>query len=397
MDKKYTLVDNPADWSVCLNSLETVSRMAVDLEANSLYSYRERICLIQIATAEEIFIIDPLSESFDLAPLKNLLANPAVEKVFHAAEYDLMLLKSRYGWDVHNLFDTIVAARVLGLKQLGLASLLEQLLEVRIDKKYQRADWGKRPLRPDYLAYAADDTRFLLALRDLLEQRLRESGCWREAQSLFHAATLVHPVQREFDPDRYRRLAGAFQLSPRGQAVLRELYIFRDQEARKRDMPPFKVINDDILVRLADLTARDAAIPEQETVFRKLQARFGGRLTMVLRQGLENPLPARSRRIRSVTAQLSGNGFTARMDALLSWRKKKARERGVESDVILSRRAARAISEHNPDSLEALRNIAAVGSYTVEAYGPEILQILSKVPNHMPAPLTAGEGRNIHE
>lgn len=392
MDKKYTLVDNPVDWSVCLDHLGTVSRMAVDLEANSLYSYRERICLVQIATAEEIFIIDPLSESFELAPLQDLFANPSVEKVFHAADYDLMLLKSRYGWDVHNLFDTMVAARVLGLKQLGLAGLLEQLLNVRIDKKYQRADWGKRPLRPEYLAYAANDTRFLLPLRDLLEQRLLESDRWLEAQSMFQTMTLVNPVQRDFDPDRFRRITGAHQLTPRGQAILRELYIFRDQEARKRDMPPFKVINDGILVRLAKVTENGAAIPVGEKLFRQQHARFGNALTQALQRGLENPLPARSRKSRSSMFQQNGNGFTARMELLLTWRKEKARERGVESDVILTRRAARAIAEHNPNSMEALRGIVGVGSYTVETYGPEILEVLGKAPEQTSESSVAGEG-----
>jgi len=392
VDKKYTLVDNAADWSACINRLREVSRMAVDLEANSLYSYRERICLIQIATPSEIFIIDPLREVFDLAPLRDLFASPRVEKVFHAADYDLMLLKSRYGWEARNLFDTMVAARVLGLKQLGLAALLEQFFQVRIDKKYQRADWGKRPLRPEYLAYAANDTRFLLSLRDLLEEKLRESGRWHEALSLFQSLVHVNPPQKEFDPDRFWRLAGARQLPPQGQAVLRELYIFRDEEARRRDMPPFKVINDEILVRLADLTARESTIPAGEATFRKLRARFGDALLRALERGLSNPVPTRARRPRLVEGRQGGNGFSARLDSLLSWRKEKARERGVESDVILSRRAARAIAERNPETLEALRGIIGVGTYTVETYGPEILNALGGVPDHPGPPSDFRDG-----
>ncbi len=374
MEKKYTLIDNAAEWPACIKRLQEATRIAVDLEANSLYSYRERICLIQVATDTEIFIIDPLSNAFDIAPLQELFENGGLEKVFHAADYDLMLLKSRYGWDVKNLFDTMAAARVLGFKQLGLAALLKHFFNVTIDKRYQRADWGKRPLRPDYLAYAANDTRFLLPLRDLLERQLRENNRWHEASSIFQSMTSsIVPVQREFDPERFWKIAGAQDLSPRGLAVLRALYIFRDQEARKRDLPPFKVLNDEIMVQLADASAREARIPEDNPGFRKLHARFGESLVRAIRQGLKNPVPVRSRR----AAVKKENGFSYRLDLLLNWRKEKARARGVESDVILSRRAARAIAETNPENLDSLRDVFGVGIFTVEQYGQEILEVLS--------------------
>ncbi|HMK09091.1 MAG TPA: ribonuclease D, partial [Anaerolineales bacterium] len=164
-----------------LPDLARAPRLAVDTESNSLYAYRERVCLIQVSTAEVDALIDPLALE-DLSPLAPILADPAIEKVFHAAEYDLTCLRRDFGFRLVHLFDTRVAARTLGKTVTGLGDLLLEAFGVQVEKRHQRANWGKRPLAPDLLAYARLDTHYLLPLRDLLAQQLAAAGRTAEAQ-----------------------------------------------------------------------------------------------------------------------------------------------------------------------------------------------------------------------
>ena len=169
-----TLVQDEATWQACLETLHGQPRLAIDLEANSLHAYREEICLVQISVPGHDYIVDPLADiSFEA--LRPLLAAPEVEKVFHASEYDLILLKRMKDWDLVNLFDTMWAGRVLGYQQMGLAWFLNNFYDVSMSKKYQKLDWKRRPLEENALLYAQTDTHYLLRLRDQLEEELREA------------------------------------------------------------------------------------------------------------------------------------------------------------------------------------------------------------------------------
>jgi ribonuclease D len=186
----HDLITTPNSWKTCLHNLQKESRLAIDLEANSMFAYREQVCLIQISIPEQDYIIDPLC-GLDLTGLGEIIANPAVEKIFHAAEYDLTLLKAEYGWELQNLFDTMWAARILGYSQYGLANILGNLFGVKLDKKYQKSNWCKRPLAPAQLIYAQLDTHYLLRLRDHLAQELRAGGHEAEAAETFRQQTQV--------------------------------------------------------------------------------------------------------------------------------------------------------------------------------------------------------------
>src|ERR1700712_3897883 len=158
--------------------------VAVDTESNSLHAYRERVCLIQFSTPDADFIVDPIRLP-DLQPLAPLFANPEQQKIFHAAEYDLLCLRRDYGFAFANIFDTMSAARALGWPQVGLAAILGTHFGVTMNKKFQRADWKRRPLTPEQLDYARLDTHYLLALRDQQFEALTASGHWPEAQEEF--------------------------------------------------------------------------------------------------------------------------------------------------------------------------------------------------------------------
>ncbi len=366
----HQLITTLSEWRICLNQLRKESRLAIDLEANSMYAYQESVCLIQISIPGQDYIVDPLVE-LDLSGLGEILHDPGVEKVFHAAEYDLILLKRSYGWQVQNLFDTMWAARILGYSQYGLANMLQSVFNVRLNKRYQRSNWCKRPLSPAHLAYAQHDTHFLLDLREHLLTELESHGRLTEAYEIFAELTEVALPDHTFSADDFWSITGAGDLTRRQQAVLRELAIFRDGEARRRDQPHFKVFNDRTLLELAQRAPRH--IGQFKSIYGMSQRqirRYGRRLLQVIEQGQQADLPIHTRNRRPPEAVLN------RFDRLHHWRKMRARARGVESDVIVSRDAIWDIAKENPQTPEALAELSILGPWRYQEYGAEILSLL---------------------
>ena len=245
----YTVVTTADCFARMMEALLPSPRLAIDIEADSLYHYFEKVCLIQISTDAETYILDPLviPEITGLAPL---FSNPSVEKVFHAASYDVHCLRRDYGFVFANIFDTHVAAQLLGHKFLGLSALMEEVLSVHHSKQRQRDDWSHRPLASEQLEYAAMDTHHLLRLRDALEAELREKSRLSWALEEFETAAAIERPEKEFDTEGFRRIKGSRDLPPLDQAVLRALYLLRDEMARKLDVPPFKVLNNSVLIEL---------------------------------------------------------------------------------------------------------------------------------------------------
>jgi ribonuclease D len=370
------LVSTPVALRDMLDRLLAEPAVAVDTESNSLYAYRERVCLIQFSVPGRDYVLDPFAFD-DLAGLAELFASPSIEKVFHAAEYDLIGLKRDYDFDFANLFDTMLASRMLGRKRFGLASLLQQHFGVSADKRLQRYDWGRRPLAPRAIAYAALDTHYLLPLRDILAAELRARNRWTEAQQRFRRLTRVELPDRSFDPDGFWRLHGARDLDPAGRAVLRELYLWRDRQAQHLNRPVVKVVPNELLVRLSQVRPRSFA-----EVFRVpgmspyLARRYGRDLLAAIRHGRHAPIPQpppvdTSRRPDPIT--------TVRFEALRAWRKAKAEQRNVEPDMILSNAALWTLARRPPDNPQALRAIPTLDPWQVDAFGAELVALLKTV------------------
>ena len=348
--------------------------VAVDTESNSLHAYRERVCLIQFSTLAADYIVDPIRLP-DLSPLAPFFANPGQQKVFHAAEYDLICLKRDYRFEFTNIFDTMSAARTLGWPQVGLAAILDTHFGVKVNKKYQRADWKRRPLTPEQLDYARLDTHYLVALRDRQLQALTESGRGPEADEEF--ARLARPRGDSDnagpDPTAFWRVSGARDLTPAQAAVLQALFAYREQQAEGLDRPPFKVMGEATLIALArrapcreeDLRNLPGMTPDQIH-------RHAHGVLHAIQQGLHAPAQ------RPPQADRESDEVRDRYDRLRTWRKERARARGVESDVILPRTALWDLARHPPRTRGELAHITDFGPWRRETYGEEILALLSR-------------------
>ena len=346
--------------------------VAVDTESNSLHAYRERVCLIQFSTPDADYIVDPIGLP-DLTPLAPFFANPDQQKVFHAAEYDLICLRRDYQFAFTNIFDTMSAARTLGWPQVGLAAILDTRFGVTMNKKHQRADWKRRPLTPEQLDYARLDTRYLVALREQQLQALTEAGRWPEAQEEFDR--LARPrgdtENANPDPDAFWRVKGARDLTPAQAAVLQALHAYREQQAERIDRPPFKVMGEATLMDLArraprhadDLQGVPGMTPEQ--IHRNARG-----VLQAVQQGLDAP-PQRAPQI-----DREPDDVQDRYDRLHTWRKARAKTRGVESDVILPRTALWDLARRPPRTRGDLAHITDFGPWRRETYGDEILALL---------------------
>ena len=364
------LITRPGPLRNLVDRLERERILAVDTESNSLYAYREQVCLIQFSTPNEDILVDPLALD-DLSPLAPLFADPKIEKVFHAAEYDLITLKRDFGFRFENLFDTMMAARILGWEEVGLGSILKAEFGVQLDKRFQRANWGQRPLPRELLSYARLDTRYLIALRRRLQQELQAKGLLALANEDFGRLRHVNGRSPENQPDACWRVSGSYDLSGQEAAVLQELCRYRDQVARSLNRPLFKVIGDRALLGIAKVAPGDVRDLNRSGLLspRQLQ-RHGEALVRAVRRGLKaEPIyPPRSPRPE--------DAYLGRLDALREWRKRKGRDLGVSSDVVIPRDLMYTLVEENPQDADTLAQVMKDVPWRLDRFGDEILAVL---------------------
>ncbi len=309
------IVSQAAQLDAAVKAMLSSRGIALDTESNSFHHYPEQLCLIQIATRHKVHIVDTMVLK-KLDSLKEVLADDSIKKVVHGADYDIRSLDRHYGFRIRNLYDTNIAARFAGLTRVGLAALIEDLLGVTIpkSKRLQRADWGRRPLSAEALDYAAADVRYLLALKEALDQRLHALGrtewvaeeCARLEEVRYAAPSLE---------TAYLSVKGARELDGRGLAVLRSLFLFREEEARRQHRPPFFVIPGAALISLA--TSPTAALSGVPGLGQTGLQRFGPGLQQALREGLATPPIHRP---PPVAAERFSHERVQRLTRLKAWR-----------------------------------------------------------------------------
>jgi ribonuclease D len=366
-------VAKPDDLKRMVNDLVRYPILAVDTESNSLFAYHETVCLIQFSTGEKDYLVDPLSIP-DLSILAPIFADPEREKVFHAAEYDLICMKRSFGFKFNNIFDTMVASRILGKPSIGLGAMIESEFGITLDKRYQRANWGKRPLTDAMLAYARLDTFYLIPLRNRLKAALQEGDRWPLAMEDFCRLCQVHSPSLENGAEPWWRITGSQDLTPIQAAVLQELSNYRDERAKAADVPPFKVLGNKDLLDVAKACPKNQEELYSQTNIssNQIERHSGGMLQAVQRGMHAKPLyrPSYPR---------PDEQFLNRVDSLRNWRKLTGHNLGVESDVILPREILELIAQNNPKRPEDLADLMRPVPWRFERYGGQILKLLQQI------------------
>jgi ribonuclease D len=365
------MIDRADHMPDLLDGLRGIPRLGVDTESNSLYVYHERVCLVQISTPAQDYLLDVLSVP-DLTGIQKLFEDPAIEKVFHAAEYDLICLRRDFGIRVRGLFDTHAAARCLGISEYGLNALLAAEFGVKLDKAMQRANWGRRPLSGRQIDYARYDTHFLLPLRDRLADRVSAAGYEAELHDEFERLEQIPDLESDQPvSDPFWRLRGVLELTPPQRAVCLALFEWREAEAERIDRPSFHVLSTEAMHRLAQEAPATLEGLAPSGVGEQAVHRWGKAILQAIERGKgrKPPVPRRNGRMDEAAQ--------TRLEALRKWRKRRADARGVESDVILCRDAMFRIAKRAPRSAAELAEIPGVGACRLAAYGPEILATLN--------------------
>jgi ribonuclease D len=332
---------------------------------------------VQLAAPDgRVWLVDPLAVS-DLAPLAPVFADDHPVVLMHAGDNDLSHLKRRYGFGFRSIFDTAIAARFLGAPALGLDTLLERFLGVTLPPSRQRDDWSARPLSAAQLEYAAADVRHLGALKTRLTEELKAAGrlSWAEEEFAALAAQIV--PERMVDPDAYMSIKGARELTPRGLAILRELWMLRETLARSADRPPFKILSEEILLAIARQAPRDtAALSTIAGVTGRVLGRWGRDLLAAVDRAAaldESALPQWPHRPRP---RIPG-AVSRRVEALRRWRTAATQRVGLEPGVLLPNRLIGVIAEAAPRTVDALAALDGVRRWRAETFGPEIIAALN--------------------
>ena len=359
------------------DDLQQLTVFAVDMEADSMHCFQEKVCLIQftyyLGTEEHTVLLDPLAVS-DLTPLLPILADRKIRKIFHAADYDMRCLFRDCNIELHGLFDTMIASQLLGEPKVGLADVLGKHFDVVLDKKYQRADWSKRPLPPEMCHYAAEDTRHLHQLATILEGQLRDKDRLWWAEEEF--AILENARFASHDGPAFLRFKGAGTLAPRSLAVLENLIGWRNSEAKRRDCPAYKVLGNKTLLSLAQQCPVETVQLKKVTDFSKrLIERYGAAVLPQVQQAFqiaEADLPHFPR----MTREKRDPAMEKRFLSLKKWRTKKAAELELDPGIMINNALLENIARQQPATAVELESVAGLKNWQKKVLGAEIVHAI---------------------
>ncbi|GAM11210.1 ribonuclease D [Geobacter sp. OR-1] len=369
----FEFIATSAGLAAAVRRLEGEPLLACDIEADSMHHYREKVCLVQISSPTSCYIIDPLA-CRDLSELKPIFADHLTCKIFHGADYDVRSLYRDFGIEINNLFDTMIASQFLGENEFGLAAVLRKRFGAELDKRFQQADWSRRPISQEMLDYAIKDTTLLIPLYEQLSRELLDIGRLEWVKEECELLSHVRSAERGDEP-LFLRFKGAAKMSPATLAVLEKLLRFREIEAERRDLPLFKVLGNESIKGLAE--RKPATLAEMEGIAGlspRLIQRYCEQLMKAIQEGVAVPpeqLPAYpfSPRRKRTAAQ------DERLKKLKSWREEKAVKSGLAPGLIANNALLEILAErHNNGDQKALMD--NLKQWQISAFGSELAAVL---------------------
>lgn len=373
----YQFVTTDKDLAQVCRKLEPCEIIGVDLEADSMHCFLEKICLIQIAGPNQAWLVDPFLIN-DFSPFSQILENPEIIKVFHGSDFDVRSLDRELSVEIENLFDTEIACRFLNIKARGLGALLKSYFDIDVDKKYQKVDWSRRPLKDEMIAYSVGDVATLVELHDLLKHRLEKIGRLAWAEEEFDLQARVKYESNHLRP-LFKKFKGAGKLDNRSLAVLEHLLEVRLCQAEKKDLPPFKIMsNQSIMTMVQRRPGSVEAILKYRALSPKQAGMYGQLCVKAIETALALPhreLPSYPRtRMPRKTSQVLG-----RIDALKKMREAASRALAMEPGFLINNNMIAAVAADKPSSQDDLLQIPGMRNWQVEALGDRIMETLSRV------------------
>ena len=369
-------IRTPAELADLVASLQGRRAVALDTESDSLHHHREKVCLVQVGVEEGGWLVDPLAAR-DLSALAPLLADPAVVKVLHGADYDVTTLKRDFGFAFAGLFDTMIAARFLGLPEIGLQALLRTEFGLALTKDSQKDDWSRRPLTPAQESYALADVAHLIALHDRLRERLAARGRLEWVREECAGVAALEPARRGRDAEAWQKVKGARRLPRREQAVLRALFGWRDAVAERTDIPAFKILSSETLMELA---ARHPATLDELRAVKGISPRVHRDAPAILEAIArawalpEDALPVLPTSPRPVVSEPTRR----RIASLRAWRATEAARLALDVSVVLPQRLLERVAELAPRSGSDLDTVEGLRRWRREAFGEALARVTAR-------------------
>ena len=376
-DHRFLEINSLPELQKFASRLEKQRMIGVDLEADSMYHFKEKVCLIQIATPNATAVIDPLQIK-NLSVLKPVFRRADIQKVFHGADYDVRSLYRDFKVTINNLFDTELACRFLGFKESGLDAVLTKKYNVRLDKKYQRKDWSKRPLPQDMIAYAAADVHYLIPLAKSLQHELKNKDRLSWVQEECDYLSKVRPGSADSAP-LFLGFKGAGKLGPRGLAVLEGLLHLRKKIAQKQDRPLFRVMGNKSIMALAEARPQSLKkLMKTEALGSKQIDRYGNEIISAVKKAMQihtGNLPKYPRK----TAPMVPAIVAKRVKELRRWRDRLANKLEIDPAIICTKALISAIAIQRPVSINSLSRVKELKTWQAAGFGSDIIDILKKI------------------
>ncbi|MEZ6018900.1 MAG: HRDC domain-containing protein [Planctomycetota bacterium] len=372
------LIEDDRSLAGLVDFLEDQPVIAVDTEADGFHSYRDKVCLIQVSAAGQDYLIDPLAD-LDLAPLGPMLADPERTKLFHDSEFDILILKRDFGFSFAGLFDTRVAAAVLGSKSPGLAAVLEDHFGVQLDKSMQRSDWSQRPLSPQQVSYARLDTHYLIDLYHEQKAALQEADRMMILDTECRRLEGITPPLQEFRPDDFTRIKGARTLRPAARTILRELFVLRDRLARERDVPAFRVIANHTMMELAEKRPRTLqTLGSIKGCSGLVRSRYGKEILAAIEGALElPPIEKWPSGPRKPGTEYLDEEASELNDRLKQVRKKASDRLGIEAAYLIHRTALERLAVRRPKAKDAVQEIGDLQGWQMDLFADPLLRTIA--------------------